>query len=265
VTSVHSHVQFANTGAIEVQRAAGGVLRRRMYGVVLGDRWGVVLRSRPVGRRSWGRRERSLHTVQQARRRLIRRVRYDRFDFDPAAAIPTAAPPPGVTVRRATGDDLPSMRARFPAYMRPMFDNLAARPVGADGIRDGHRGWVAVADGEVIACVWVTSRPLTLKHLAIRIVPGRDEWYGYGVHILSERKGNLALGFALQAATLTAAEQAGVARITSHIDVGNRFNRVAHRIGGVRGERTTAVLLLSRWAVRLDHTPAPAPPAASTA
>ena len=265
VTSVESHVQFANTGAIELQRAAGGVLRRRMYGIVLGDRWGVVLRSRPVGRRPWGRRHELLAAAQRARRRVIRRVRYDRFDFDSRAAIPTATPPPDVVIRPATGDDLPGMRARFPAYMRPMFANLASRPVGPDGIRQGNRGWVAVAGGEVVACVWVTSGPLTLKHLAIRVEPGPGEWYGYGVHILSRWKGSLALGFALQAATLRAAEEAGILRITSHIDAGNRFNRVVHRIGGVRGERTTAVLLLSRWAIRLNSTPTPRAPVTSTA
>jgi hypothetical protein len=236
-----------------------------MYGIVVADRWGVVLRSRPVGRRPWGRGRRMLAAAQRGRRRVVRRVRYDRFDFDPAGAIPTAAPPPGVTIRSATGADLPGMRARFPAYMRPMFDNLAGGPAAPDGIREGHHGWVAVADGEVIGCVWATSRPLVLKHLAIRVVPGPREWYGYGVHILSDRKGSLALGFALQATTLNAAEEAGVARITSHIDAGNRFGRVVHRIGGVRGERTTAVLLLSRWAVRLNRTPAPGAPMASPA
>ncbi len=265
VTAVESHVQFANTGAIELQRAAGGVLRRRMYGFVVGDRWGFVLRSRPVGRRPWGRREEFLAALQRGRRRVIRRVRYDRFDFDPRAAIATAQPPPGVVTGPATGADLPAMRARFPAYMRPMFANLATRPIGPDGIREGHHGWVAVAGGEVIACVWVTSRPLTLKHLAIRVIPAPREWYGYGVHILSAWKGSLALGFALQAATLRAAEASGVVRVTSHIDVGNRFNRVVHRIGGVRGERTTAVLVLSRWAIRLNRAPAPRSAAPTTA
>ena len=236
-----------------------------MYGIVLGDRWGVVLRSRPVGRWPWGRRHVLLAAAQRARRRVIRRVRYDRFDFDSRAAIPTATPPPDVVIRPATGDDLPGMRARFPAYMRPMFANLASRPVGPDGIRQGNRGWVAVAGGEVVACVWVTSGGLTLKHLAIRVEPGPGEWYGYGVHILSRWKGSLALGFALQAATLRAAEEAGILRITSHIDAGNRFNRVVHRIGGVRGERTTAVLLLSRWAIRLNSTPTPRAPVTSTA
>jgi len=236
-----------------------------MYGFVVGDRWGVVLRSQRVGRTPWGRRQELIAVARRMRRRVIRRGRYDRFDFDPRAAIPTAAPPPGVVIRPATGDDLPAMRLRFPAYMRPMFVNLAGGAVGPDGIRDGHRGWVAVADGEVIACVWVTSRPLTLKHLAIRVVPGPREWYGYGVHILARWKGSLALGFAMQAATLRAAEEAGIVRITSHIDAGNRFNRVVHRIGGVRGERTTAVLLFSRWAMRLNRAPAPRAPVTSTA
>lgn len=257
IARVESHVQFANRPAIEVQRAAGGVLRRRMYGVVVADRWGLVLRSTPVGRTpSSGRRER-LAGLTRRRRRLVRRVRYDRFDFDPAAAIPSARPPAGVEIRPATGADLPGMRDRFPPYMRPMFANLASRPHGPDGLKEGHRGWVAVAGGEVIACVWATSRPLTLKHLAIRVVPGPGEWYGYGVHIRAGWKGSLALGFALQAATLRDAEAAAVQRITAHIDAGNRFNRVAHRIGGARGERTTALLFLSRWAVRLDRLPAP--------
>jgi GNAT superfamily N-acetyltransferase len=257
VTTVESHVQFANTGAIQLQRAAGGVLRRRMYGIVLGDRVGILLRSRPVGRPQGGRRRELMAAVQRSRRQVIRRVRYDRFDFYPGAAIPSAKPPPGVEIRHATGADLPGMRERFPAYMRPMFANLASRPSGPDGIKEGHRGWVAVADGEVIACVWVTSGPLTLKHLAIRVVPGPGEWYGYGVHIRSGWKGSLALGFALQAATLRDAGGEGVQRITSHIDAGNRFNRIAHRIGGVRGERTTAALFLSRWAVRLNRVPTP--------
>ncbi len=113
--------------------------------------------------------------------------------------------------------------------------------------------------------MWATSGPLTLKHLAIRVVPGPGEWYGYGVHIRSRWKGNLALGFALQAATLRAAEEAGIRRITSHIDAGNRFNRVVHRIGGVRGERTTTVLLLSRWSIRLNRAPAAPAPVTTTA
>ncbi len=114
VTRVESHVQFANTGAIEVQRAAGGVLRRSMYGIVVADRWGMVLRSRRVGRRPWGPRRELLAAAQRARRRVIRRVRYDRFDFDPRAAIPSATPPPGVVIRPATGEDLPGMRGPLP-------------------------------------------------------------------------------------------------------------------------------------------------------
>ena len=232
-----------------------------MYGIVVADRWGMVLRSRRVGCRPWGPRRELLAAAQRARRRVIRRVRYDRFDFDTRAAIPSATPPPGVVIRPATGEDLPGMP--FPAYMRPMFANLANRPSGPAGIREGHRGWVAVADGEVVACVWATSGPLTLKTW-IRVVPGP------GV-VRVRRPHPVAVegqpGPRVRAAGGDPPRGGGGRnrRLTSHIDAGNRFNRVVHRIGGVRGERTTTVLLLSRWSIRLNRAPAAPAPVTTTA
>lgn len=254
-----SHVQLANRPAMALQAAAGGVPRRTLLVVVVADRLGIVLDSHPVApgealvRPVWSAQRARLRRVRRA---LVRRVRFDLVHLPTGLADRwSPEPPPGFEVRRATAADLRAMRETFPPYMVRTFDHLLSGSTGEDGIRHGHRGIVAVREGVPVGCTWATSVPVSLRHLAIQVEPRPGEWYCYGLCILPEWKGIWALGRSLLGSSLRDAREAGMDLLSADVDLGNRFNRVVRRLGGIGIERTVRLVLLDRVSLTLSRRP----------
>lgn len=249
---IWSHVQLANRPAVALQDSAGGVMRRRMEIVVVADRRGIVVGSRrPAPQRGRAASAGPRLVVRQARRAIVRRVRYETVHFQtaPAAAV-AQGELPGFEVRRATGADVEMMRRSFPGYMARTFDHLRTGVPGPDGIRAGHRGWVVVTGGVPVGCVWATADPMVLRHLGLRAEPAPGTWYAYALHILGPWTGRLAVLRALYLAVMRDAHAAGAGAVAGDVEVGNRLHRVAvRRLGAVSRGRRASIIVAGRFAV----------------
>jgi len=188
--------------------------------------------------------------IGRALRRLIRRaaalagwpVRLQWFvtNVAPVEAGGSPVAPPGISVRVGSPEDA----AALAPFARGR-QSLAWRFARGDVVL------VALLDGQVIGCSWLTRRALRPWYFPIRVRPSADAWYNYGLVLAREHRVR-ELGRMLSRMAMVHAGRHGARTIFGHA---SRFNRVAaasHRAAGFTTvEDLIGLTLLDRFTVLL--------------
>jgi ribosomal protein S18 acetylase RimI-like enzyme len=122
----------------------------------------------------------------------------------------------------------------------------------------GDLGTLAIADGRVVGCAWLATRPMPAFHHLIAVRPAPGEAYGYGLWVDPDARLR-GVGRALVREGRVRGRALGVRRVITHVEFSNRASVALQRsLGTPARRRLYAIVLLDRFSLVLrSGTPQP--------